>query len=293
MTDPTSSDPIRLIAFQGELGANSDLAARAVFPGVATLPCRTFGDAFAAIEEGPADRAMIPIENSVAGRVADVHQLLPRSGLFIVGEHFQRVRHQLLGPKGATLAGVKRAHSHVQALQQCRKFLRSHGIEAVVHADTAGAAAEIAQKADPTEAAIASSLAAEIYGLDTLAADIEDADHNTTRFLVLSRSADMPELGGEKCITSLVFRVRNVPAALYKVLGGFATNGVNLTKLESYMVDGRFVAAQFYADAEGHPEEKSMRLALEEMKFFTREMRVLGTYPASPFRSAGMAADGD
>lgn len=289
----TPSDPINLVAFQGEAGANSDLAARAVFPGVPTLPCRAFEDAFAAVEEGKAERAMIPIENSVAGRVADVHHLLPRSKLFVVGEHFQRVRHQLLGPKGATLAGVKRVHSHIQALQQCRGFLRAHGMEPVVHADTAGAAAEIARTNNPAEAAIASSLAGEIYGLDTLAADIEDADHNTTRFLVLSPTPDMPDLNGDKCITSLVFRVRNVPAALYKVLGGFATNGVNLTKLESYMVDGRFVAAQFYADAEGHPDEKAMRLALEEMKFFTREMRVLGTYPASPFRSTGMAADGD
>ncbi len=274
---------IKLIAFQGEPGANSDLAARAVFPGVATLPCRAFEDAFAAVSEGRADRAMIPIENSVAGRVADVHHLMPESGLFIVAERFQRIRHQLLAPRGATLESIKRVHSHIQALQQCRVMLRAHGFEPVVHADTAGAAAQIARAGDISEAAIASSLAGEIYGLDTVLSDIEDAAHNTTRFLVLSREAAWPERGTANCRTSFIFRVRNVPAALYKVLGGFATNGINLTKLESYMVDGRFSATQFYADADGHPDDPAMRNAFEELRFFTSEARILGCYPAARF----------
>jgi prephenate dehydratase len=260
-----------------------------VFPGAATLPCTAFEDAFAAVSEGRADRAMIPIENSVAGRVADVHHLMPLSGLHIVGEHFQRVNHQLLAPKGATLTGLKRVYSHIQALQQCRSLIRELGLEPVVHTDTAGAAAEIAARGDPQEAALASSLAGEIYGLVTLKDSAEDAVHNTTRMLILSRVAEVPDPGDGICITSFVFRVRNVPAALYKGLGGFATNGVNLTKIESYMVGGKFVAAQFYADAEGHPDERPMRLALEELRFFTREMKILGVYPASPFRTRQMA----
>lgn len=289
----TTDQLIRLVAFQGEPGAYSDLAARSVFPGIATLPCRVFEDAFAAVADGTADRALIPVENSVAGRVADVHHLMPGSGLHIVAEHFQRVNHWLLAPKGASLADVKYVHSHIQALQQCRAALRRHGLEPVAHVDTAGAAAEIARRADPAHAAIASALAAEIYSLDTLLSDIEDAAHNTTRFLVLSRTPQLPDPEDGPCLTTFVFRVRNVPAALYKALGGFATNGVNLSKIESYMIDGRFVAAQFYADAEGHPDQRGMRLALEELSFFTREIRILGTYPASPFRRTGDAAESD
>jgi len=287
------TDLIRLVAFQGQPGAYSDLACRAYFPGVATLPCPTFEDALAAVRDGEADRAMIPIENSLAGRVADVHHLMPKSGLHIVGEHFQRVNHQLLAPKGATLDGIRRARSHVQALGQCRGFLRAQGIEAVVDADTAGSARQVAEKGDLTEAAIASSLCADLYGLEILKADIEDAKHNTTRMLILARVAEVPDIAEGPCITSFVFRVRSVPAALYKALGGFATNGINLTKLESYMVGGNFVAAQFYADAEGHVDERSMRLALEELRFFSREVKVLGVYPANPFRQSGMADLGE
>ncbi len=287
------TDSIRLVAFQGQAGAYSDLACRAYFPGVATLPCPTFEDALAAVRDGAADRAMIPIENSLAGRVADVHHLMPKSGLHIVGEHFQRVNHQLLAPKGATLAGIRRARSHVQALGQCRGFLRAQGIEAVVDADTAGSARQVAEKGDPTEAAIASSLCADLYGLEILKADIEDAKHNTTRMLILARVAEIPDLADGPCITSFVFRVRSVPAALYKAMGGFATNGINLTKLESYMVGGNFVAAQFYADAEGHVDDRAMRLALEELRFFSREVKVLGVYPANPFRQTGMADLGE
>jgi len=284
---------IRLVAFQGQPGAYSDLACRAMFPGVKTLPCGGFEDAFAAVTEGKADRAMIPIENSVAGRVADVHHLMPSSGLHIVAEHFQRVNHQLLAVKGASLKTIKRVYSHVHALGQCRKMIRELKLEAVVAGDTAGSAAEVAQRNDPTEAAIASTLAGEIYGLQILKADIEDAAHNTTRFLVLSRVGEVPEAGEAPCITTFVFRVRNVPAALYKAMGGFATNGVNLTKLESYMVGGHFSATEFYADADGHPDERPMRLALEELRFFTRDFKVLGVYPASPFRATGIPADSD
>jgi prephenate dehydratase len=218
---------------------------------------------------------------------------MPGSGLHIVAEHFQRVNHQLLAPKGATLATIKRVYSHVHALGQCRTLIRELKLEPVVAGDTAGAAAEIAQRNDPSAAAIASALAGEIYGLQILRSSIEDAAHNTTRFLVLSRVAEIPDTGDGPCITTFVFRVRNVPAALYKALGGFATNGVNLTKLESYMVGGHFAATEFYADADGHPDERPMRLALEELKFFTREIKVLGVYPASAFRVSGIPGESD
>jgi prephenate dehydratase len=249
-----------------------------------TLPCATFEDTFAAARDGKARLAMIPIENSIAGRVADIHHLIPDSGLHIVAEHFQRVNHQLLAPKGATLAGLKTVHSHVQALSQCRNLIRKLGLKPVVHADTAGAAAEVAARGDRSEAAIASSLAAEIYGLQVLQADAEDAAHNTTRFVVMGLEPVDPDPGQGLVMMSFVFRVRSVPAALYKALGGFATNGVNITKLESYMVDERFTVAQFYADIEGHPEQLSVRLALEELSFFSREVKILGVYPAHPWR---------
>ncbi|WP_448204030.1 prephenate dehydratase [Azospirillum sp. sgz302134] len=273
-----------VIAFQGFPGAYSDLSCRTVFPDMKTLPCATFEDAFAAVREGRAALAMIPVENSVAGRVADNHHLLPEGGLHIIGEHFQRVNHQLLAPKGATLDGLKTVRSHIQALSQCRKMTRELGLQAISHADTAGAAAEIAKLNDPQHAAIASSLAAEIYGLDILKGSIEDATHNTTRFLILAREPKMPPLGQGKVITTFVFRVRSVPAALYKAMGGFATNGVNMTKLESYMLGGQFTSTQFYADVEGHPDERSLKLALEELDFFAREVKILGVYPANPFR---------
>ncbi len=276
-----------LIAFQGSPGAYSDMASRAVFPGRRTLPCPAFEDAFAAVAEGRAALAMIPIENSSAGRVADIHHLLPDSGLHIVGEHFQKVEHQLLAPPGARIESVTAVHSHVQALSQCRKFLRARGLKPVIHADTAGAAAEVSAKGDPSQAAIASKLAGEIYGLTVLADDIQDEAENTTRFIVMAREPDDIEPGEGQVVTSLVFRVRSVPAALYKALGGFATNGVNITKLESYILDASFRVAQFYADIEGHPQERPVRLALEELSFFSREVRILGVYPASPFRGTG------
>jgi prephenate dehydratase len=281
---PTPADPANTIAFQGEPGAYSDLSCRGAYPAMTTLPCATFEDTFAAARDGKARLAMIPIENSIAGRVADIHHLIPDSGLHIVAEHFQRVNHQLLAPKGATLAGLKTVHSHVQALSQCRNLVRKLGLKPVVHADTAGAAAEVAARGNPTEAAIASSLAAEIYGLQVLQADAEDAAHNTTRFVIMGREPADPDPSQGLVMMSFVFRVRSVPAALYKALGGFATNGVNITKLESYMVDERFTVAQFYADIEGHPELRSVRLALEELSFFSREVKILGVYPAHPFR---------
>jgi len=248
----TSTDPKQFIAFQGAPGAYSDLACREVFPALTSLPCAGFEDAIAVVREGRAALAMLPVENSVAGRVADIHHLLPESGLHIIGEHFQRVNHHLLAPKGARLDGLKVVRSHVHALSQCRVFIRALGLKAIVAVDTAGAAAEVAERGDPSEAAIASKLAGEIYGLVSLKENIEDAEHNTTRFLVMAREAQ-PARNGGLVVTTFVFRVRNVPAALYKALGGFATNGINMTKLESYMVGGRFTATQFYADVEGHP----------------------------------------
>lgn len=280
------TDPNKLIAFQGSPGAYSDMACRHVFPEMTTLPCPSFEDTFAAVSEGRALYAMIPIDNSSAGRVADIHHLLPDSGLHIVGEHFQSVNHQLLGMPGATLSDITVVRSHVQALSQCRKFLRENNLQPVVHADTAGAAAEVAALGDPAQAAIASRLSGEIYGLETLGEDIEDAEHNTTRFLMMAREPSDPDPADGPILTSMVFRVRSVPAALYKALGGFATNGVNLTKLESYILDARFTVAQFYADIEGHPDQRPVRLALEELGFFSREVRILGVYPASPFRQS-------
>jgi len=282
-----------LIAFQGAPGAYSDLACRQVFPAMATLPCESFEDAMAAVRDGQAALAMLPIENSVAGRVADIHHLMPHSGLHIIGEHFQRVSHHLLAPKGAAIAGLKRVRSHVHALSQCRTLIRRLGLKAVVAADTAGAAAEVAERGDPTEAAIASELAGEIYGLVSLEQNIEDAEHNTTRFLIMAREPRPVPRDGSLVVTTFVFRVRNVPAALYKALGGFATNGVNMTKLESYMVGGRFTATQFYADVEGHPEDRPLELALDELRFFSREVTILGTYPAHPFRRAASQSEAD
>lgn len=272
------------IAFQGAHGAYSDMACRSLYPERPTLPCESFEDTFAAVHAGEAELAMIPIENSSAGRVADIHHLLPDSGLHIIGEHFQKVEHQLLALPGSSLEELAQVHSHVQALSQCRHFLRSRGLAPVVHADTAGAAREVAEQGDPRRGAIASALAGEIYGLRTLLPNVHDQAHNTTRFVIMAREPQdiSPEDG--PVITSLVFRVRSVPAALYKAMGGFATNGVNITKLESYMIDDRFTVAQFYADVEGHPEQRLVRLALEELGFFSREVRILGVYPAAPFR---------
>jgi prephenate dehydratase len=272
------------IAFQGLPGAYSDLACRNAYPGMETLPCASFEDAFAAVKTGQAHLAMIPIENSVAGRVADVHHLMPHSNLKIIAEHFQRVNHHLLAPKGASLKTLKTVQSHVQALDQCRNTTRRLGLKRVVGADTAGSAAEVARSGDITRAAIASELAGKIYGLKSLKKNIEDAEHNTTRFVVLSRTGFDPDPKKGPVMTTFVFRVRNVPAALYKAMGGFATNGVNMTKLESYLVGGFFDAAQFYSDVEGHPKEPGLARALEELRFFSHEVRILGTYYKHPYR---------
>ncbi|MCB1840273.1 MAG: prephenate dehydratase [Rhodospirillales bacterium] len=272
------------IAFQGAPGAYSDMSCRAVYPGVQTVPYNSFNEAFAAVAEGRTDLAMIPVDNTIAGRVADVHHLLPSWELFIIGEHFQPVNMMLLGVKGAKIEDIKYVHSHVHALPQCRKFIEKLEISPRIHADTAGAAKEIAERNDKVHAAIASSLAAEIYGLDILEENIEDRKHNTTRFLVLSPEPHIPDLSaGGDVITSLFFEVRNIPAALYKALGGFATNGLSLTKLESY-VDETFQAATFYCDIEGHSESRAFTLALEELGFYAKDVRFLGTYPAHPFR---------
>jgi prephenate dehydratase len=274
----------KVIAFQGERGANSEIACHEVYPGWEALPCPTFEDAFAALGDGTADLAMIPIENSIAGRVADIHHLLPASRFHIIGEHFLPIYFHLMAPKGANLAGIRTAESHIMALGQTRRFLRKHGIRPVTAADTAGSARHVAEAQDPSRAAIAPRLAAEVYGLDILAEHIEDEKHNTTRFVVLAREPLDAGPGDTPVITSFVFRVRNVPAALYKAMGGFATNGVNMTKLESYMLDGQFSATQFYADVEGHPDDRPLKLALEELAFFTKEVRILGTYRAHPYR---------
>ena len=283
----------RRIAFQGQPGAYSDLACRHAYPGIETLPCASFEDAFAAVRNRRAELAMIPVENSVAGRVADVHALMPQSGLFIVAEHFQRVNHHLLAPRGASLGTIRTVHSHVQALDQCRATIRKLGLRRVVAADTAGAAADVAQARDPTRAAIASALAGKIYGLKSLRKNVEDAEHNTTRFIILARKAVDPNRRERRVITTFVFRVQSVPAALYKALGGFATNGVNMTKLESYLVGGSFEAAQFYCDVEGHPADPPLARALGELRFFSRELDILGTYPAHPFRDRGRPDESD
>ena len=272
------------IVFQGEPGANSHIAGREAYPDLEAVPCPTFEDAFAAVSSGEASLAMIPIENSVAGRVADIHHLMPDSGLHIVAEHFLPIRHQLMARKGATLKTIKTVQSHIHALGQCRNMIRKLGLKTVVGADTAGSARQIAELGDNTHAAIASRLAAEIYGLEILAEDVEDEVHNTTRFIVLSRDADWVQHGNGPTVTTFIFRVRNVPAALYKALGGFATNGVNMTKLESYQLGGSFLATLFYADVEGHPDDRPVKLALEELAFYSKEFKILGVYPAHPFR---------
>lgn len=279
-----SPDTENIVAFQGEPGAYSNLACRNVFPDMTALPCHTFEDVFAAVEDGQAKYAMIPIENSVAGRVAAIHHLIPHSSLHIIGEHFQRINHHLLAIKGASMESLKTVRSHEQALGQCRNNILGWGIEPDVYSDTAGAAKLISELQDTSIGAIASSLAGEIYGLQSLKKDIEDAAHNTTRFVIFAREplTDLPNDG--TIVTSFVFQVRNVPAALYKVMGGFATNGVNMTKLESYQLDGAFVATQFYADIEGHPDDAGVRHAFEEMAFFTHEFRILGSYPAAQYR---------
>jgi prephenate dehydratase len=278
------SNSEKTVAFQGIHGAYSDLACRTVRPELNTLPCRSFEDAFAAVRDEQAALAVLPIENSVAGRVADLHHLLPESGLHIIGEHFQRVEHHLLAVEGTKTAELTHVHSHVHALNQCRATIRKMGLEPVVQADTAEAARKVAKAGDRTQAAIASQLAGATYGLASIKANIQDAKNNTTRFLIMAREPIIPHPQAGAMITSFVFRVRNMPAALYKALGGFATNGVNMTKLESYMVAGRFYATQFYSEVEGHPEHRNVKLALEELGFFSREVRILGVFPAHTYR---------
>ncbi len=272
------------IAFQGEPGAYSHQACRETYPEMEALPCRTFEDAIEAVRDGTADLAMLPVENSTFGRVADIHHLLPESGLYIVSEAFVRVHINLLALPGAGLDGIDRAMSHTMLLGQCRDFLARHGIHRVTGADTAGSAKHVAETGDPHLAALASELAGEIYGLDVLAHHIEDEGNNTTRFLVMAREPDWTRRGEDGMMTTFVFEVRNIPAALYKAMGGFATNGVNMTKLESYMLGGTFHATQFYADIEGHPDDPAVRRALEELDYFTSEITMLGVYPADPRR---------
>ena len=280
-----------VIAFQGRPGAYSDLACRTAYPDHRTLPCETFEAAIEAVQTGAAELGMLPCENSLAGRVPDIHALLPESGLSIVGEHFQRVEHCLLAPRGADLATLKRVHSHAVALGQVRKIIRELNLVSVVEADTAGAAEQVAGWNNPEDGAIASALAAELFGLEILRRNVEDAAHNTTRFYVTSRTPRHVPAETAGLMTTFIFRVRNVPAALFKALGGFATNGVNMTKLESYMVGGQFTATQFLCDVDGHPEQPALRRALEELSFFSRETRILGVYPAAAFRHTDREAD--
>lgn len=275
-----------IVSYQGEPGAFSSQAALQVFPDCELLPCATFEDALSAVSDGTARYGMIPIDNSIAGRVADIHHLLPRSGLHIIGEHFLPIRFHLMAVEGATLATLKTVQSHIHALGQCRKIIRKLGLKAEVAADTAGSARQVAEAGDITRAAIAPHIAAEVYGLKILMEDIEDEKHNTTRFVVLSKYPEYARQGSAKTVTTLMFRVRNIPAALYKALGGFATNGINMTKLESYMVDGHFSATMFYCDVEGHPDDPALKRALTELEYFSREMKILGVYPANAFRES-------
>ncbi|OYX04010.1 MAG: prephenate dehydratase [Caulobacter vibrioides] len=279
---------LKKIAFQGEPGANSHEACRTYFPDYEAYPCKTFEEAFEAIKSGIAQLGMIPIENSIAGRVADVHHLLPASGLKIIGERFKPIRFQLMANKGVKLEDIKVVSSMPIALSQCRNSLKRLGVDTEAAGDTAGAAKALALKPNPTHAAVAPALAAEIYGLDILARDIEDERHNTTRFLVMTadKAPPAPDFT-HRCVTSFVFRVRNLPAALYKALGGFATNGVNMTKLESYMEGGAFTATFCYAEVDGRPEDRNLALALDELKFFSERFEILGVYPADPFRDRG------
>ena len=272
------------IAYQGEPGANSHIACRDTYPLMEPIACKTFEDVISAVEKGEADLAMIPVENTIAGRVGDIHHLLPGTSLHMIAEHFMPIRFQLMALPGTPISEVTTAHSHIMALGQCRNFLREHGIQAVIAADTAGAARIVAETRDPSVAAIAPELAAEVYGLDILARNIEDADHNTTRFVIMSREPLEHDAEDGPTVTSFLFQVRNIPAALYKAMGGFATNGVNMTKLESYQIDGSFTATQFYAEIEGHPDDRHVQLALEELGFFSTSLKIIGVFPSHPDR---------
>ena len=271
------------IAFQGEPGANSDTACRNVYPNMDPVPCPTFEDAFETLKNGDADLAMIPIENTLAGRVADIHHLLPESGLFIIGEYFLPIHFQLMALPGVEMGDIEKVYSHIHALGQCRNIIRNNGWKGVIAGDTAGAARMIAENGDRTAAALSPRLAAELYGMNILQEDVQDDAANTTRFVILSREPETPDVNDGPAVTTFVFRVRNVPAALYKVMGGFATNGINMTKLESYQ-GGTFTATIFYADIEGHPDQQNVKYALEEMDFFSSEKKILGVYPAAKQR---------
>ena len=272
------------ITFQGAPGAYSHIASMTVYPGQEYLPCDTFEKAMKLVSEGEADLAMIPVENSNAGRVSDVHFLLPQTGLHIIGEFFLPINHQLLGLPGTKLADVKSASSHPQALAQCSEFLKRHGIKPTARIDTALSCQDVLKFQDKSIAAIASKLAGEIYGLDVVAPNVENARNNTTRFLIMAREPEIPEDDGGAFITSFIFKAKNIPAALYKALGGFATNGINITKLESYLLEGKFVSAQFYAEIESHPSRKAFQNAFDELKFFSESIHVLGTYRANKYR---------
>ena len=272
------------IAYQGEPGANSHIVSKQHYPDAEYVPCASFEDVFAAVRNGEADLAMIPIDNSIAGRVADIHHFLPDSGLHIIAEHFLRIQFHLMVVPGASTDTLRTVHSHVHALGQCRKVIRELGLIPVISGDTAGAAREVAEAGDPTMAAIAPPLAADVYGLEILREDVEDEDHNTTRFVLLSPEYVEAPAGNGPVVTSFVFNVRNLPSALYKALGGFATNGINMTKLESYMVGGRFAATQFLSEVDGHPDDPELKRALDELRFFTTDVKILGVYPASPER---------
>ena len=277
-----------IIAFQGVPGAYSEMACLSNFKNMKTLPCPSFEEMISSVQENRAKLAMVPVENSTAGRVADIHHLLPESGLFIIGEIFFRVNHTLLGVKGAKVSDLEEVRSHAQGLAQCRENINKMKLLPIIHPDTAGAAKEVSELKDKRIAAIASKLAAEKYDLQIFKENFEDKNHNTTRFLIMSKTYTMPEVTNDKYITTLVFSTRSVPAALYKALGGFATNGINLTKLESYMINGSMTATQFYVDIEGHPETSSMKYALKELEFYCgRDMvKILGTYKASSKRKS-------
>lgn len=272
------------ISYQGERGSNSHIACLDMYPDFDAVACRTFEDVIASVETGESQLAMIPVENTIAGRVGDIHHLLPATSLHMIGEHLMRIRFQLMALKGTKIDEIERAYSHVMALGQCRNFLRDHNIQARTAADTAGAARQVAERADPKAAAIAPALAAEEYDLEILAHDIEDASHNTTRFVIMAPEPLDIEPEDGPAITAFLFQVRNIPSSLYKALGGFATNGVNMTKLESYQIEGSFSASQFYAEIEGHPGDRSVQLALEELGFFSNSLKILGVYPRNPAR---------
>jgi len=274
------------IAFQGEYGANSDMACRDMFPTMEPLPCQTFEDAFTAVDNGEADLAMIPIENTIAGRVADIHHLLPESQLHIISEYFMPIRFQLMVLPGVTKQEIRTVHSHIHALGQCRKIVRANGWKPVIAGDTAGAAKLVQETGDRSMAALAPRLAADLYGLEIVAENVEDVESNVTRFVILARDERWADRSSheEKIVTTFVFNVRNIPAALYKAMGGFATNGINMTKLESYQLGGKFIATQFYADIEGHPSDPHVHQALEELRFFSEKVRILGVYKGHPMR---------